>query len=497
VATATVVELLALTGVVPASPWLTHEVALPPLDLTADLGVLLGRASSPWWFGTGLVLAVCGRALILTVMLGSRRWWGLALRFELMVLVPSFLAAELATAGQMILYSALFWAGMAVAVLCLVVFAHLPWRTPPRLGRATLAGLARGVRAPTVVAYLLALTVLDAFVRAGGDDAALAGVVVSAILTLLVARRLSRPGVPALPARLGTAAVAAVVAVVVVVFVVVAPAPHAPAAHPASRNGELVLVAGMDTSTGYGAIFGVDPRTLGFRCSQTVYFSYRGPGPGAPRGRASCPVRSGAPYGRSDTERPLPVLVAAMRAQIDSLRPPVTIVAHSSGAWVAWAAVAGDPSTPVRRLVLVAPLADPHGYPPPGTDGPGVVGAAGMRFVSWVGRAIGFSHTDPDRPLPAELIGSAGAADALLARRLPGRVRALAVPSAEDLALFGAGRPFPHAELACPVAQSHGRLPGSTAVARAIDRFLSGRGVPSCHPWQTWASALSAGFRVP
>jgi hypothetical protein len=186
-----------------------------------------------------------------------------------------------------------------------------------------------------------------------------------------------------------------------------------------------------------------------------------------------------------------------MRAQIDHLPPPVTGVTHSSGAWSAGAAVAGNPATPVRRLVLVAPLEDAHGYPPPGRDGPGVVGAAGMRFVAWVGRAIGFSRFEPDGPLASEMLGTAGAADALLARRLPPAVRALAVPSAEDQALFGAGRPFPRAALACPVAQTHGRLPTAPALSAVVDRFLSGASPAPCHPWQTWESDLGAGFRVP
>ncbi len=125
-----VVELLALSGVLPVRPDLVHAVSLPPLDLTFDLGNLLGLATTPAWFALGLVLAIVGRATVLSLMLGSLRRWWFALRFELLVLLPAFFAAELAYSGQAVLYSALFWVGVLLAILSSVVFAHVPWGQP-------------------------------------------------------------------------------------------------------------------------------------------------------------------------------------------------------------------------------------------------------------------------------------------------------------------------------------------------------------------------------
>lgn len=493
VAVAGVFEVLSAAGVVPAQASLVHEVALPPLDLTADVGLLVGRAPSPWWFGLGLLLAVAGRATVLALMLGSMRHWGMALRFELVALVPAYIGAELVYDGQATLYSVVLWVGVAVVVVAALILAHLPWRSPRRVAPALVHGLVHGWRGPTVAAYLVVLAVLSELVRAGGGAAAAVGVVVSLIATVAFARRLSRRGAAAAwPSRLAVVAVVVVVAGVVTITKTSSPAPRPP-----PRAGELVVVSGMDSSSGHGGVFPLRPQLLGFACRQVVYFSYEGTGPGARRGQAACPIRSGAPYRRRDTERPLTELVAAFRAQVDHLRPPVTVVTHSSGGWVVWAAVAGDHATPVRRIVLLAPVEGAHGYPRPGRSGPGAVGAVGMRALTALGRADGFSTFDADLPLPRELLGQAGAADNVFARRLPENVRALAVPAASDAVFFDTSRPFPRAELACPLEVSHGHLAASLAAAAVADRFLAGRAQPTCRPWQSWMADLGWGFKVP
>ena len=187
-------EFLAASGVVPAQASLVHEVALPPLDLCADMGLLLARTRSPLWFALGVVMAVTGRSVVLALMMGSLRRWRMALRFELIALVPALVGAELCYSGQSVLYSALFWVGTAVIVIGAVVLAHIPWQQPQRL-RSTLAhGVLHGVRAPTVLAYLIFMAVLSALVHDGGGAAAAVGVVVSLILTVSFARRLTEPG---------------------------------------------------------------------------------------------------------------------------------------------------------------------------------------------------------------------------------------------------------------------------------------------------------------
>jgi hypothetical protein len=486
-----VVELLALSGVLPVHPDLVRALSLPPLDLTFDLGTLLSRATGPAWFALGLVLAITVRATILSLLLGSLRRWWFALRFELMVLVPSFLAAELTYSGQSVLYSALFWVGVAVAVASTLVFAHVPWRGSPSVLSTTGSGLFGGPRLPTVLSYLAALGVLGALVRGGGQASPLIGVVVSVVLTVAAARRLSRPPV----APMATRSAAVVLAAVLVALSLTTTRVRPP--HPAQRPGELVVVAGIDTSSGHGSLFSLRPAYFGFSCAHTLYYSYMGAGRGTPQGQAACPITTGSRYTRADTERPLPELVSSFRAQIDHLAPPVTVVTHSSGAWVAWAAVSGDRTTPVRRIVMLAPLSDPHGYPPPGTNGAGTLGAAGMRLVVAIANWEGFSHFDPDRPLATALLGSPSAARALFERPLPQRLRALAVPSAYDLVLSSSSDPFGRAQTACALFRSHGAVAMSAAAAADADRFLSGSPQLPCARWPSWAADAASAFQVP
>jgi hypothetical protein len=485
------VEILALSGILPTRTDLLHALALPPLDLTFDVGTLLGRATGPLWFALGLVGCIAARATILCLMLGSwRRWW-FALRFELVVLVPSFLAAELAYSGQAILYSAIFWIGMAVATGVTLLAAHVPWSGTRSVLSTLGRGLLEGPRLPTVVTYLAALGVLTILVGHGGRAGALIGVAVSAALTLATARRLSKPAVAHNATRLG-----ALILVGLAVALILA---TSTGVRPSSgrRAGELVVVAGIDTSSGHGSLFSLRPSSLGFSCAQTFYYSYVGPGRGSRQAQAACPITTGSHYTRADTERSLGLLVRAFRAQVDHLTPPVTVVAHSSGALVAWAAVSSDPGTPVRRIVMLAPMSDPLGYPPPGTSGRGTVGAAAMRFLVALGNWDGFTRFNPDSPLARELLAPSNAIPALFGRALPPQVRALAIPSAYDVALFTGSRPFALADASCAPFESHGALATSEQTLAQADRFLSGQPLEGCTAWARWAASAAAGFQVP
>jgi hypothetical protein len=468
-----------------------HAVSLPPLDLTFDLGTLLGLATTPAWFALGLVLAIIGRATILSLMLGSLRRWWFALRFELLVLVPAFFAAELAYSGQAVLYSALFWVGVLLAILSTVALAHVPWGQPRQGPSMIRRALGSSPRLALVVAYLGGLGLTTILVRGGGKAPPLIGVAVSVLLTVFTARRLSRPAVAPTATRVAAVVILAALASLSLT------ATTAPPLRPSQRNGELVVVAGMDTSSGHGSMFSLRPSHYGFTCAQTRYFSYAGPGPATARAQAVCPITSGARYTRADTERPLAQLVRSFREQVDRLTPPVTVVTHSSGAWVTWAAVSGDRSTPVRRIVMLAPVGNPHGYPAAGVGGEGTVGAAGMRLLMSFANWEGFSRFSPDRPLARALLGSQRALGSLFERSLPRRVGALAVPSAYDVALFGTSNPFGRAESACPLLQSHGIAPVSATAAAESNRFLSGLAQASCSRWPTWAAEAASGFQVP
>ena len=84
-----------------------------------------------------------------------------------------------------------------------------------------------------------------------------------------------------------------------------------------------------------------------------------------------------------------------------------------------------------------------------------------------------------------------------IASSLPADVHALAVPAASDIVLFDEAKPFPHAQLACPLEVSHGHIASSAAAAAVVVRFLSGMAPTSCHPWQSWIADIGWGFRLP
>ncbi len=492
-AASALVYLLAGSGVLPLWPGLCHEVALPPLDLTSDVVVVTTRATSVWWFVLGVAAAVAGRSALLACMLGwSRRRLRQALTFYLVAAVPAVLAGALLDASQVVLYAAVFWVGLAVAVVATLVLAPLPWR-----GRSVLRGLADavagGARLPTVVAYLVVLAALGGAARLGGTGGELASVAVSAGATLVAARALAAPGARPAPVRLAAIGVA----LVALLVAELAPSGAPPVSAP-PRAGSLFLVPGLDTSSGHGTLFRLDPLALGYPCADTFYFSYAGPGRGAPRGQAACPIRTGAPYRRADTERPLSELVAAFDAEVALLPAPVTVVTHSSASWVAWAAVSSGATPDVADVVMLSPLADPLGYPPPGVAGPNLVGGDGARLLTAIGRGIGFSTFRLDAPLATELLGHPARLQGLLGRALPSGVRALAVPAAYDLPLLvGVRHPFPHAASACPSPSSHSGLVTAPATAGIVDDFLAGRALPGCGRWSTWQGAVAAGFRAP
>lgn len=470
--------------------------------------VLLAKAPSVEWFAAGVVLDVAVRSCFLAAMTGGVERVGLALRFTVAALVPAWMAAELAYSGQAILYAALSWAGAAISLFALLLLGPVPWRS----GRGRVRGLAgvggrvAGQAAGMLVLapYFAATAVLGSLVRGRAEAVDLLGVVASASLSAIVAGRLARS--PRHTAR--SRAALGSVALAVLVLTGLPYGAAGPAASGAGRSarqvvgpghakGTLFVVAGIDTSSGHGSAFLVRPRLLGFTCAQTAYFSYAGPGGGAPRGQAACPIDSGARYTREETGRPLPTLVRAFRAEVGALAPPVTVIAHSSGAWIAWRALSGERDTTVKRLILLAPLWGGVGYPLPGAYDSGAVGASGMRLVSAVGRAIHFSTFDPSEPLALEMLAAPGASEALFARPLPSGVRAVAIQSAFDLAVTGTAPRNSSMEVACPVGVPHGEVPESLAAMAEARAFLAGKRPAPCPWWSSWPGALTATFRVP
>ena len=419
-----VVAAAAQLRVLPRWPGLAHEVALPPLDLFADVRVLMARATSTPLFVLGVVAALVARAAVLAAVLGfTPRRFGFALRFYLAALVPAVVASGLDFSGRAILYAYLIWAALIVVILTFGALGAAAWAGPDSLRAAFAAAFRRRFRFGALAAYLVALALIGVVLRRPGEAIQVLVVPVSGALTALVARRLSSDPVR-ISIPLGVAVAA--VATVAIVFGITQLRGDKLNAAPSARRGSLLLVAGVDTSTGNGAMFGFDPEALGFTCNQTFYYSYRGPGRGGSQGAARCPIRTGAPYQKSDTTRPLDKLASALYAQLAGLPRPVIVVTHSQGAWIAWKELttARYRDNPVSALVMLAPFNQGLApYPPSGTHRAGAAGGAAARIVTDISRSLGISKFDPDAPLARELQGTPGAVERLVARPLPPTVR--------------------------------------------------------------------------
>ena len=494
---ATVVVGLALAGVLPRWPGLAQEVALPPLDLLTDIRVLVAEAPSPVVFVAGLAAALTVRVIMLTLLLGrSLRRPGFALRFYAVAMPPGLVAAALDVSARAVLYAYLLWAGLLVTLVAFVALAAAPWTGLGGLRGALARAWHDRLRIAALVPYLFGLAVLGAVVRRPGEAIQVVVVPASALLTAAAATRLS-----AAPARrVSGRAVAAIVTAVLatgVVLVAVARGDRGAPPRPPPREGSLLLVAGVDTSSGAGALYRLDPRALGYSCAQTSYFSYAGTGSGTPQRDATCPIRRGAPYRRADTLRPLPALAETFRHQVAALPRPVTVVTHSQGAWIAWAALSPGRATGVRGLVMLGPFSESlAAYPPPGRGGRGAVAGVAVRAVTDLGAAIGFSTFDPDAPLARQLQATPGAVEALLDRPLSRQVRVAAVLSRWDLPLVPGGWPRGVSE-SCPGWSAHGGLPSAALALDAASRFLEHRTPGDCPVWVRALGHATQAFGAP
>lgn len=496
-ALATLVTALALVEVLPRWPGLGHQVALPPLDLFADIRVLVAEAPSPGVFVVGLAAALAVRVTVLALLLRpSARRVGFALCFYLVAMPLGILAAALDASARAMLYAYVHWAGLLATLGAFVALAAAPWVGSGRMRDALAHARKHHLRVGALILYLIVLGALGTMLRHPGDEVQIAVVPLSAALTAVCATRLEAAPRTRVPRRVFAGLVAAILSAFVL-LVALAYRTGDPPQRAARRAGSLLLVAGVDTSTGKGSLYGLDPRALGYSCAQTFYFSYAGQGSGGPRRGAACPIRTGAPYHPADTLRPLAVLAAAFRDQVADLPRPVTVVTHSQGAWVAWAGLAARQTPSVRDVVMLGAfpgsLAD---YPPPGRDDRGAIVAAALRALTDTGRAIGLSNFDPDAPLARELQATPGAVEALLAQPLPRRTRAAALLSRWDLPLIRTGWPRGVLE-ACPGWSPHGHFPRSAPVLETARDLLERRTTPGCPTWVRALGHATEAFGAP
>jgi pimeloyl-ACP methyl ester carboxylesterase len=460
---------LTLSGAVPVWSGLVHVVALPPLDLALDLRFLVARSPSYSLFLAGVAVSLVVRSMLLGAILvgvglvpsfgpGIAR----AAKLYALALVPLAVAGALEFAGLAAVYAMYAWVGLTLTLLVAILFSP----------RALAQRGTRLQRIPLVLVYLAAVAGVGALARLTEPWGVFPAVIVSAGLTGFMVVRLARPA----PER-GVHAAAAVI---------LAASLHAPPVHHAQVQPDAVLlvVPGVDTMSGLGAGYRLDPSALGFSCDRVFYFSYRGPDPGeVPQGQAPCPIRLHQSYFPPATQRPLSELVETFGAQVEAVRTqvgeaPIVVVTHSQGAAIAWRAVAEGRAPGVTHLIGLAGFShSPVGYPPPWEDGPGRIGADALRVLSWVSRLMGFGSFEPDAPLPRELLARSDGLESIFAQPLPSGVRTALLFSTADLIAAPQGHSLPHG-LTTTIDATHVGIVTSVGTVEAIRQILGG-GSPS------------------
>lgn len=489
VVVAVAVTVLGLTGVVPSWSGLPHLVGLPPLDVYADLRVLLLVAPSWPVFGALLVLVFGVRVAVMALMLGGfdRHRLGFAAGFYAVVLLPLLAAAALAHLGFVVLYARLFWVAVAVAAIVTVVAAAVPWRPVGRLRAAIRISARDGLHLGVVLGYLAGVVLLG---MAAERLPGVALVPASALLTAVTVRLLARP------ARRGAVPRLVALASVAVAAALTVPSPCDDTVEPTTRQraGSLMLMAGINASTGDGAVFRIDPEVLGYGCDQVFYYSYAGPGRGHPLRGGVCPVRTGAPFGPEHTHASIPELADQLVAQVRDLPRPLTVVGHSHSAWIVWLAVSRGMTDAVDNVVVIAPYPEGnHGYLDAGVRAPGRVTSDVLRALAPVATRLGF-FLDLDAPAFRHMLGDAAAPGRIMRTPLPDDVRAMSVTAATDLPLMPSGWRLAADYNACPVWVAHPNLPESGQTLRELNRFLDGKAPPPCPPWAQWAASASRPF---
>jgi pimeloyl-ACP methyl ester carboxylesterase len=389
--------------------------------------------------------------------------------------VPLSVASGLGFAGLASVYAWYAWGGLAIGGLAVV-------RLMPRAVGAR--------RLWTPLWALAAVAALGAGSRLGGGVTAVALVPVSAVLTILVLRRMRGP------TRSGTAGVP--VALVALLGLV----PGPPAGPPIASETVLLLVPGVDTASGRGALYRFRPSELGIGCERVFYYSYLGPGRGAPSGEAACPIVQHAAYRKDDTQRPLQELADAFVRQVERIRRragdvPVAVVTHSQGAVIAWEAISSGRAGGISHLAMLGGFPhSPLGYPPPGADGEGRIGADALRILSAASRGLGSGTFSPDAPLAREILARPNGLEEVFAAPLPEGIAAASVATSFDLIVSPEGWRIPGVP-GWMVDTTHVGVAEDERAYAAVGAFLRGHDPPERSLVAPLVDALVHAFMPP
>jgi hypothetical protein len=497
VVVAAVATLAAALGLLPRWQGTIHLVALPPLDLVADLQLVLVRAPGIPEAVLATVASLAIRSAVLAWMLGGldRARWLYALRFYVVVLPFAVLAAMLRFASMAVLFYLLFWLGFALTLALLAATAAMPWlgADTGRLRTGLSTAARHGFRLGTIGAYVAGLTALGVLADLGGEVTQVLLVPVSAALTYGAALLLmADPGYRVARRVVAAAPAAGLVALLAVVLLGPAGPPEADDDGRADQDGSILLMSGIDSSSGSGAILELDPTAvLGWSCERTYHFSYAGTGDGQPQGDARCPIPFGSPYEAEDTLRSRDDLIPALEAFVAEMPPPVVVAGHSQGAWLVWEAAVQDRLPGVEVVVLVGGFPENRvTYTEWGDRGPGSVGRYLLDIVENVPRPGGTTVFDADSPLGREWLAHPDAVREVMASPLPDGMRGLSIASTFDLPLLHGTHRVDGATDACAVPVMHPNLPYAEELQEAIARFAAGEDLPDCGSLRTITGPL-------
>jgi hypothetical protein len=152
-----------------------------------------------------------------------------------------------------------------------------------------------------------------------------------------------------------------------------------------SKRGALLLLGGVDSTSGSGALVDLDPRVLGFPPAASKLLSYRGPG---------------EPYRAVDTHADLAGVARRVAQQLQGVGRPRDLLGHSQAAVIVDHILGEGLSAPDASAVISpAPrLPPPVGVPEPGHDGRGRVGGDVARALSGGLAFVGFASLHLDAP---------------------------------------------------------------------------------------------------
>jgi hypothetical protein len=244
-----------------------------------------------------------------------------------------------------------------------------------------------------------------------------------------------------------------------------------------------VLVAGLDSTGGGGAIQDVDTAALGYADGAVTQLSYAGGQAPSRRMIAGIPVND---YDKHDTHGDLVATGARLRqllVDINRLHPgvPVDLLAHSQGGIVVRAALSGAdlwaPDLPV--IANVVTMGTPHHGAVLATGG-ALVGVVPGSDALFDGAERLFATPTGDST--TQLSSSSHLIETLDGRGLPAGTRVTSIAASGDLVVDAQMTAIDHATNVVVHVEglsAHDRLPGDPATARELALALAGRG-PTC-----------------